>query len=648
MDAMPDTVGMVRRLAGPRLAVIRLIPQAGWAVAGALLMLNVILGVLPVVFVISTSVIVGRVRTAASSGPISWHLLGPLLVLTAVVFMAQMLLGPLQAPLGELMARRVDGKMFRRLMTASLASPTIAVLEDSEVLNELAEASRELEYGFQSPGRACTGMLALVARYLQLAGFTAAIGLYFSWLAAAGVLVVVMLFRYGHRGGERRYTAILPDLAPRLRKHFYLRRLGTDAFSGKEIRVFGLIDWLRECHREAYLSWMLPLWNKRHSVYLGPFVVFTLVGLGITGTVMAMLGAATASHTISLAHLALVIQAIVGAIYLGTYYPEADTQTQLGTNAIDATARFENKVGQRADHGRLERSAAGIKANGPTLAERIESAERVEFADITFRYPGSRRQVLDGLSLTVSTGMATALVGLNGAGKTTLIKLLARLYRPDSGAIRINGIEISESDTDEWHRKIGICFQDYLHYEASLADNIGYGAIEHISDRPGIVSAATQAGLDSVIASLPHGIDTPLARHMRDGAELSGGQWQRVALARSLFALRHGASILVLDEPTAHLDVRAEARFYEEFMAMTRGVTTILISHRFAGVRLADRIVLLADGKVAEDGSHEQLLEQGGRYAELFNLQAARFTESDNAAGQNGRAGSARGAEVSA
>lgn len=149
-------------------------------------------------------------------------------------------------------------------MTASLASPTIAVLEDSEVLNELAEASRKLEYGFQSPGRACTGMLALVARYLQLAGFTAAVGLYFSWLAAAGVLAVVMLFRYGHRGGERRYTAILPELAPRLRKHFYLRRLGTDAFSGKEIRVFGLIDWLRECHREAYLSWMLPLWDRRH------------------------------------------------------------------------------------------------------------------------------------------------------------------------------------------------------------------------------------------------------------------------------------------------------------------------------------------------------------------------------------------------
>lgn len=161
MDAMPDAAHMVRRLAGPRLAVIRLIPQAGSAVAGALLVLHVILGVLPVVFVVSTSVIIGKIRTVAGPASVSWHSLGHLLVLTVAVFMAQMLLGPLQAPLGELMARRADGKMFRLLMTASLSSPTIEVLEDSEVLNELAEASRELEYGFQSPGSACAGMVAL-------------------------------------------------------------------------------------------------------------------------------------------------------------------------------------------------------------------------------------------------------------------------------------------------------------------------------------------------------------------------------------------------------------------------------------------------------------------------------------------------------
>jgi ATP-binding cassette subfamily B protein len=182
---------------------------------------------------------------------------------------------------------------------------------------------------------------------------------------------------------------------------------------------------------------------------------------------------------------------------------------------------------------------------------------------------------------------------------------------------------------DDWRRQIGVIFQDFNRYELTAAENIGFGAIELASDREQIRAAAARAGILATLERLPEGLDTPLARQYKGGAELSGGQWQRVAIARALFALENGASILVLDEPTAALDVRAEAAFFEKFVEVTRGATALLISHRFSSVRHADNIVVLAEGGVIEQGSHEELLAANGRYAELFHLQAERFTEDE-------------------
>ena len=225
--------------------------------------------------------------------------------------------------------------------------------------------------------------------------------------------------------------------------------------------------------------------------------------------------------------------------------------------------------------------------------------------------------MLGGLDLTIEPGTSLAIVGLNGAGKTTLIKLLCRFYDPDAGSITANGVDLREIDPRAWQRGIAAVFQDFTRYELSIRDNIALGPHDHAA----LERAAARAGILDHVTSLPKGWDTPLVRQRAGGLDMSGGQWQRIALARGLLAVEAGARLLILDEPTASLDVRAEAAFYEQFLAITKAITTIVISHRFATVRQADRICVLDEGRITETGTHAELVDAGGRYAELFAVQ---------------------------
>jgi ATP-binding cassette subfamily B protein len=274
----------------------------------------------------------------------------------------------------------------------------------------------------------------------------------------------------------------------------------------------------------------------------------------------------------------------------------------------------------------FERTAA--EAAPPALPERdLDGVPRasIRFERVSFTYPGGDRPVFDGLDLEIEAGRSLAIVGLNGAGKTTLVKLLARLYEPDGGRVSVDGADLRELPPDAWRRRLATIFQDFVHYELTAADNVGFGAPRLLGDRARLESVLDRAGARRFVEALPRGAETVLARRYDDGADLSGGQWQRLAIARALMAVEGGASVLVLDEPTANLDVRAEAVFYDRFLQLTEGLTTILISHRFSTVRRADRIVVLAGGRVLEDGSHDELVSRDGRYAEMFRLQASRF-----------------------
>ena len=246
--------------------------------------------------------------------------------------------------------------------------------------------------------------------------------------------------------------------------------------------------------------------------------------------------------------------------------------------------------------------------------------------NVRFAYPGGATEVLRGLDLWVPEGRSLAIVGDNGSGKTTLLKLLCRFYDPTDGAVCVDGIDLRYLDPAGWQRTVAAVFQDFGRYPLPARDNVGFGSLRLRDDGARLAHAAERAGALAVVDRLPAGWDTPLSRQLTGGAELSGGQWQRIALARVLLAVEGGARVLVLDEPTASLDIRAEAEFYDRFLALTKGITTILVSHRFSTVRRADRIVVLDQGEVAEEGTHDELLAvAGGRYRAMYECQAARF-----------------------
>jgi ATP-binding cassette subfamily B protein len=254
--------------------------------------------------------------------------------------------------------------------------------------------------------------------------------------------------------------------------------------------------------------------------------------------------------------------------------------------------------------------------------------EAVQLEGLSFAYPGRPdAPVFDLLDLRIEAGRSLGIVGVNGAGKTTLVKLLARLYEPTGGRITVDGTDLRDLDPRAWQRRVAPIFQDFVRYPFTAADNVGFGAVERLGDRDLLDRAAERVGADLLVAGLPKGWDTILTRRYVGGVDLSGGQWQRIALARALAAVEGGAGILVLDEPTAHLDVRAEVELFDRFLEVTRGSTTILISHRFSTVRRADRIVVLHRGRVVEEGTHDELLALGGRYATAFRIQAERYDD---------------------
>jgi ATP-binding cassette, subfamily B, bacterial len=251
----------------------------------------------------------------------------------------------------------------------------------------------------------------------------------------------------------------------------------------------------------------------------------------------------------------------------------------------------------------------------------------VRFEDVSFTYPGAARPTIEGLTLEIRPGETLAVVGVNGAGKTTMTKLLAGLYRPTAGRITVDGTDLRELDVEAWRRRMTALFQDFVHYGTSVADNVGLSAPEHAVDLAGVEEAITAAGAADTVAGLPDGVRTTLWKGGTGSVDLSGGQWQKLAIARALFAVAHGRRLLVLDEPTAHLDVEAEQEFNERVTTHADGASVVIISHRLSNVRGADRIVVLDGGRITESGDHAALMNHDGAYARLFRLQAARFAE---------------------
>ena len=600
----------------PRVDTARLLPTGGAGLVLALTLLNVVLGLLPVVFVLATSAVVGHVPLAVQGGVGSdaWDALVRYFLVAAAAFGGQQLLTPAQTALGMRLKRRVNGRLRDRMLASTLRSTGIGPMEDQATLDALSEATRQMDSDTITPGDACAGQLALIARYVRLAGFALVVAVVSTWWAAAALVVATLVFRYGQRGGLRKYSTAWSTVVGVRRRAEYLRDVSMGAGAAKEMRVFGLAGWFADRYEESTREMLAPVTARRRRIYLRPYLVYTSVGLAIAAGVLVVIARLAVSGDIDLTGLTLGLQSVVAALLLGEYYPEADVATQYGMQQMSALREFET---------RIDDAQEAAPPHGRTAVP--DGSTTLRFEGVDFRYPGSSRVVLDGLDLELTAGRSTALVGINGAGKTTLVKLLTRLHEPTAGRITCDGVDLTEIDVALWRREVSVIFQDFVRYELTALDNIALGAAHVPVRREAVREAARRAGILDVLERLPLGLDTPLSRAYEGGADLSGGQWQRVAIARALYALDAGARVLVLDEPTAALDVRAEAAFFDQFVELTRGVTSLLISHRFSSVRRADTIVVVDGGRVVEQGSHDELLAADGHYARLFRLQAERF-----------------------
>lgn len=611
-----------------RIRIWRIMPLAGAGRVASLVTLGLVLGSLPIVFMVATSRMIGRVPDAvtAGTGSDAWADLVNLFLVGAGAFVAQQILAPVQGMLGLAIQREVDGRVRDRAVASLASSVGIAALEDGETLSKFSEARTRFENNFHTPGNAVAGMLYLISRYVQLLALLVIVWILFGVAVTVAMTIAIAVLRTGNRGGLRRYSAIWRDNGHLRRRLMYMRDTTMGSLAAKEIRVFGSMSWLSRRHETAYHEFAGPVARERRRLYFKPYLVYTAIALAsvmwaLVSLVSRAAGTGTevgalATGDMTLTELTLGLQALIGALFLARDYPESDPPTQFGMNALTALLEVEKAV---LETDTAPRGNAPVPAGAPVDA--------IEFRELHFNYPGANEVVFAGLNLTLEAGKTTALVGVNGAGKTTLMKLLARLYEPTSGGIYVDGVNIAELDLAQWRRTLSVVFQDFVHYELTAAENVSFGAAFEAPDREAVERAARATGMLETLESAPLGLDTILARGYVDGIDLSGGQWQRVAIARSLYALDKGARVLVLDEPTAALDVRAEAEFFDRFVELTEGTTTLLISHRFSSVRRADRIVVIEHGRVVEQGSHEELMATPTHYRTLFELQARRFRE---------------------
>ncbi len=401
---------------------------------------------------------------------------------------------------------------------------------------------------------------------------------------------------------------------PQSRRSDYWAELTATASAGKEIRLFGLGEWIVERQQAFRLHHFEPVWRQGERAVRHQWVQFLLTTVSLI-TIYLLATRYAVQHDYSLGLLAASLAAAWGVF-----------------SAVAGNAEAFAIEGARPvirAYEALKRELT-IDASDSPSPEGNPSADggsppEIRFESVHFTYPRADRPILSDVNLTIHPGEVLAVVGLNGTGKTTLTKILAGLHEPTSGRVTANGVDIREIGLGAWRRQIAVVFQDFIKYQSSVKDNIVLGKALNMNNGSALAKSIDDANLSTLLASLPDGLSTPLSRAIEGGVDLSGGQWQQVALARAMFALHSGSTVLVLDEPTAHLDVRTEFTLFRQLTESARNASVVLISHRLSTVREADRIVVIDAGRIVESGSHDELMAADGKYASMFRIQASRF-----------------------
>ena len=515
------------------------------------------------------------------------------------------------------MSRRITLRTQIELFTAVSAHDGLAEIENSGFHDRLRIARDASQF---APIQITSSLLTFVSSAITLTGFGYTLLRWNMWLAGLVLLSAVPTL-YAQIRLARRRSEMIVRTSPYWRRQDFYSALLLDPRAAKEVRLFGLAPFFRtRMIREIRAGQAEERTQDRYAFRVD--MALALMTSIVAGAALAYFAARTAAGHGTAGDLVVLIAAL------------SSVQTTLTTVVMDiaTTGQLVTTFGHYLDITRVNR-AQPAKRPVTTLPP---LASGIEFRDVWFRYAPGHDWVLRGLDLAIPQGSAVALVGENGAGKSTIVKLLCGFYPATRGSITWDGVAIDDIDPAELRRRIRATFQDFMTYELSAADNIAIGDIAAADDRPALAAAATWAGIDERLAALPRGYDTLLSRTFSDGTDaaaheptagvvLSGGQWQRLALARAV--LRPSADLLILDEPSAGLDVRAEHEIHRRLAELRRGRTSLIISHRLNTVRDADLIVVLRDGAVVERGDHDSLMAGDGAYAELFRLQAAGFSQ---------------------
>jgi ATP-binding cassette subfamily B protein len=572
--------------------ITRAVP--GFAVAWWGLLL--VRALVPAGLAIATGVLVGRVEVRGD-------LTAPL-VAFGIVFVLSQIGPPVHQVVGALLGHHVSNVLNDRLMAATLSPDGVSHLERGDLTNDLTTA-RDFDLGWTGPPMFMNMDFIAQGLVMLLGGIASALVLFgFAWWAP-----LLLLGAWGSTHWLLRESGVWRDRntdeVKTARRHTdYAYGLATEPMAAKEVRLFGLASWLLDRF-------------TRHRLHLHQlqYDATRLRERSLTGALALVL---TAN---ALLFALLARQGYAGSLDLQSVVTYAGAA--FGASAIAFGGLSWALDGAAAPVVAIERletemAAAGALSRGGGATRTPSRAPEIRFRDLTFAYPGGGRPVLDHFDLTIPAGASLAIVGQNGAGKTTIAKLLCRLYDPDSGAIEVNGVDLRELDLTAWRTRLAAVFQDFVRYELPLRDNVA-----PLGAPPGVVERALERAGALDLADL----DSPMARGYAGGVDLSGGQWQRVALARAIAKVDTGATTVLLDEPTAMLDVRGESEIFGRVLAATADATTILVSHRFSTVRQAELICVVEHGRAIELGSHDELMAVDGRYRFMYDLQASRFQD---------------------
>ncbi|HEV7241615.1 MAG TPA: ABC transporter ATP-binding protein [Thermoanaerobaculia bacterium] len=592
---------------------LRLIWKTSPALTAGDLLLRLLRALLPVATLYIGKLIIDEVIRLASSGSVpadltSWlasgafHRLGALLLIELALAILADVLGRVVSLLDSLLSERFTNATSIRLMEHA-AQLDLEDFEDSELQDRLERARR------QTSGRMVlmSQIFGQAQDVVTIVSFSIGLLAYAPWLIVLLLIALVPAFL-----GEAHFNAQSYSLdykrTPERRELDYLRQTGASVETAKEVKIFGLHGFLLERYRvlaarfydaNRRLARRRALWGALLTAVgtLGYYLAYayiawrTLRGELTIGDLTFLSGAFRRLRNLLEGLLISFSQVAGQALYLDDLFSFFTIEPEI------------------------------VSPPNPRPFP-LPIAEGFTFDQVGFRYPGAERWAVRNLAFTLRAGEVLALVGENGAGKTTLVKLLARLYDPDEGRILLDGHDLREYDLGELRSSIGVIFQDFVRYQMTAAENIAVGRIEARDDRARIIAAAESSMADEVIRRLPNGYDQWLGKRFKSGVELSGGEWQKLAIGR---AYMRDAQVLILDEPTAALDARAEFEVFQRFKELSQGKTAVLISHRFSSVRMANRILVLAEGQIEAAGTHEELLAQSRRYAELFELQAAGY-----------------------